>query len=695
MPQVRAPGGVWDAFGVTPLPDGSAQVSIWAPRATSVAFCLLSHETDGSTSERRVELNRLIQGVFFSTVSDVPIGAHYGFRVSGEWDPPTGMRFNPHKLLLDPYAKRIEGPLIQSPAIYDYDIDDPNMLSTLDSKEYVPHSVVTESRFDWESDSPPRVPWAETVIYEAHVRGYTQLHPSVAEIDRGTYRGMASPAVIEHLLHIGVTTIELLPVQSFLSERHLVETGLTNYWGYNTIGFFAPHAQYATRPGSEIEDFKFMVRELHRSGIEIILDVVYNHTAEGGAMDPTLCFKGINNIDFYRLNNSGEYVDFTGCGNSVNASLPQALQIIMDSLRYWVTEMHVDGFRFDLAAALARTEFDVDMHGVFLNAIQQDPVLRRVKLIAEPWDLGPNGYHMGSFPSLWSEWNDRYRDDVRDFWRGEPGIASIGWRLSGSEDVHGGKSADQYTSINFITAHDGFTLRDLVSYNEKHNEANLEDNRDGTNNNRSYNYGVEGPTGDPEILETRARQVRNFMATMYLSAGVPMLLAGDEFHRTQCGNNNGYCQDNSISWVNWELVQRDWDLIDLCATLNHVRTLWSEIHPTGFFTGTPHMEGGPKDLAWFGPDGGEIDDWVAGVRSTIAMFICPAQGDSLFTIFHSGAEAIDFTLPQSPNGNLSFRPILDTTFTNGQPTSDIYQSGQSVKITARSTIIFQVPSPSL
>jgi isoamylase len=652
-------------------------------------FCLLTIETDGSISERQIELSRLVQGVYYANVPQVSVGDHYGFRVSGEWDPQSGLRFNPHKILLDPYSKRIAGTLIQTPAIYDHSPHDPLVMSTTENNNHVPHSVVTASHFDWEGDHPPNIPWSETVIYEAHVKGLTQLHPSVPETDRGTFRGVTAPALIEHLRHIGVTAIELLPVQSFLSEPHLMDTGLSNYWGYNTIGFFAPHAQYASGPGTEIEDFKYMVRELHRSGIEVILDVVYNHTAEGGALGPFLCFKGINNLDFYRLSDSGDYIDVTGCGNSVNASLPQALQVIMDSLRYWVTEMHVDGFRFDLATALTRGNFETDMHGAFLNTIQQDPVLRKVKLIAEPWDVGPDGYRLGSFPSLWSEWNDRYRDDVRDFWRGESGIEHIGWRLSGSEDINGGKSADPCTSINFVTSHDGFTLLDLVSYNHKHNQANLEDNRDGTDNNRSDNYGVEGPTHDLEIQETRARQIRNFMTTMYLSSGVPMLVAGDEFHRTQLGNNNGYCQDNSISWVNWEIEQSHWDLIDLCATLNHIRTVWADIRPPGFFTGAPLCEGGPKDLAWVGPDGCEIEDWGSGNVSTVGMFISPAQGDSLLCIFHAGTESIDFVLPSNPYDGYSYTPILDTTFTNGTPNKARYESDQSVSLTPRSTLILQ------
>lgn len=650
---------------------------------------MISLDHQGTTRERRFPLTRLVQGVFFSHVPDVPVGSHYGFRVHGDWDPQSGNRFNPHKLLLDPYAKRISGSLANTPEIYDYVSESVNEMSLTDSRDFVPHSVVTDSQFDWEGDSPPMTPMSETVIYEAHVKGLTALHPSVPEQDRGKFRGVASPAIIEHLRHIGVTAVELLPVQSFLSEKHLMDNGMRNYWGYNTIGFFSPHSEYASRPGTEIEDFKFMVRELHRAGIEVILDVVYNHTAEGGSDGPILSFRGINNRDFYWLDDHGGYMDFTGCGNTINASEPQALHVIMDSLRYWVTEMHVDGFRFDLATALARDGQGVNIQGTLLTAIQQDPVLRRVKLIAEPWDVGPDGYQVGSFPSLWSEWNDRFRDDVRDFWRGESGISHIGWRLSGSEDIHGSKSADQFTSINFVTAHDGFTMRDLVSYNHKHNQANLEDNRDGTDNNRSFNYGTEGPTSDPEIMETRARQIRNFLTTLYLSSGVPMLLAGDELHRTQCGNNNTYCQDNTISWIDWELEQSHWDIIDLCATLNHLRIAWAHIRPQGFFTGSHLYPGGPKDLAWFGPGGHEIEDWSAEDLATVGMFMSPAEGDALFCIFHAGADPINFLLPAEPYAG-EYVPLLDTTFTNGRPENVTYSGRHSVSLTARSTLILQV-----
>ena len=494
--------------------------------------------------------------------------------------------------------------------------------------------------------------------------------------------------MIEHLVHIGVSAIELLPIQHFVNEVHLMETGLSNYWGYNTLGFFAPHADYASSPGNQIDDFKFMVKELHSAGIEVILDVVYNHTAEGGTLGPSLSFKGINNRDFYRLTDTGDYVNFAGCGNTINAAQPQALQLIMDSLRYWVSEMHVDGFRFDLASTLARSFHEVDMLGNFLTTIAQDPILRRSKLIAEPWDVGPGGYQVGSFPPLWSEWNDKYRDDVRDFWRGESGIAGIGWRLSGSQDLYGGPGTDPYTSINFITAHDGFTLLDLVSFNEKHNEANLEQNRDGTDNNRSYNFGVEGPSQDPEILTTRARMVRNFLATLFLSGGVPMITSGDELHKTQQGNNNVYCQDNHLAWLDWDLDQQDWDLVDFVATMAHIRRSHPMLRPLDFYHGEPNFAGGPKDLAWFGPDSVEISDWHLGENNSLGMFLSPSDTatESLLAIFHTGSEPVEFILPGAPYA-LTYVAILDTFATNGQPSEQIYHAGEALVCQPRSTYV--------
>jgi len=685
---VRTKVGHWDPFGVTLREDGQAKVSLWAPHADKVEFCVITGDEIAGFTETRHVLEHQVQNVHYSIIPNIGPGTRYGFRVHGPWDPQSGMRFNPHKFLLDPYARAITGDLRNDPAIFDYSFEDPNVMSTLDSRDFVPHGLTVSSDFNWDGDRPLERPWNETVIYEAHVKGLTYLHPAVPERDRGTFRGIAHKAVIEHLVHIGVSAIELLPIQHFVNEVHLMETGLSNYWGYNTLGFFAPHADYASSPGNQIDDFKFMVKELHSAGIEVILDVVYNHTAEGGTLGPSLSFKGINNRDFYRLTDTGDYVNFAGCGNTINAAQPQALQLIMDSLRYWVSEMHVDGFRFDLASTLARSFHEVDMLGNFLTTIAQDPILRRSKLIAEPWDVGPGGYQVGSFPPLWSEWNDKYRDDVRDFWRGESGIAGIGWRLSGSQDLYGGPGTDPYTSINFITAHDGFTLLDLVSFNEKHNEANLEQNRDGTDNSRSYNFGVEGPSQDPEILTTRARMVRNFLATLFLSGGVPMITSGDELHKTQQGNNNVYCQDNHLAWLDWDLDQQDWDLVDFVATMAHIRRSHPMLRPLDFYHGEPNFAGGPKDLAWFGPDSVEISDWHLGENNSLGMFLSPSDTatESLLAIFHTGSEPVEFILPGAPYA-LTYVAILDTFATNGQPSEQIYHAGEALVCQPRSTYV--------
>lgn len=678
-----------DTFGVTLLEDGSARVCLWAPHADKVEFCVITGDVTQGFTETNFLLEHNERGVHYSQIPGIGPGTRYGFRVHGPWDPENGMRFNPNKLLLDPYALAIVGELRNNPAIFDYSIDDPSSMSTLDSRDFVPHSLIVASNFDWEGDTPLQLPWNDTVIYEAHVKGLTYLHPSVPENEKGTFRGLANKDVIDHLLHIGVTAVELLPIQHFVDETHLLETGLPNYWGYNTIGFFAPHANYAATAGNQIDDFKYMVKQLHRAGIEIILDVVYNHSAEGGALGPSLSFKGINNKDFYRLTEGGEYVNFTGCGNTINANQPQSLRLIMDSLRYWVNEMHVDGFRFDLASTLARSNDEVDTFGNFLTTISQDPILRETKLIAEPWDLGPNGYQVGSFPSPWSEWNDKYRDDVRDYWRGAGGISAIGWRLAGSQDLFGGKARDQYASINFITAHDGFTLLDLVSFNEKHNEANLEENRDGTNSNRSYNFGVEGTSRDTTIVETRARMVRNYLATLFLSGGIPMMTSGDELHKTQRGNNNVYCQDNDYSWVNWDLGQPEWDLIDFVATLAHIRRSHPMLRQRHYFRGEPNYDGGAKDLAWFEPNGQEITDWHHGDHTSIGMFL--SHGDNneanIFAIFHAGVDQLEFTLPTVPNAQI-FEAILDSNSNNGAPIEGFYSAGTVFVCHPRSTYVF-------
>lgn len=678
-----------ETFGVTILKDGSAKVRLWAPHADAVEFCVISGDETEGFAETRFLLEHNDQNVHSSVIPNVGLGTRYGFRVHGPWDPTNGMRFNANKFLLDPYALAIVGQLQNNPAIFDYSIDDPSSMSHLDSRDFVPHSLTVEADFDWDGDTPLRLPWNDTVIYEAHVKGLTYLHPSVPEQDKGTFRGIACKEVIDHLLHIGITAIELLPIQHFVDETHLLDSGLTNYWGYNTIGFFAPHAGYASTAGNQVDDFKYMVKQLHLAGIEVILDVVYNHSAEGGALGPNLSFKGINNKEFYRLTDTGDYVNFTGCGNTINANQPHTLRLIMDSLRYWVSEMHVDGFRFDLASTLARSSEEVDTAGNFLTTISQDPILRGTKLIAEPWDLGPNGYQVGSFPVPWSEWNDKYRDDVRDYWRGAGGIAAIGWRLSGSQDLFGGKGRDQYASMNFITAHDGFTLLDLVSFNEKHNEANLENNRDGTDNNRSYNFGVEGPSHDVAIVKTRAQMVRNFLATLFLSGGVPMITSGDELHKTQRGNNNVYCQDNNYSWINWDLNQPDWDLIDFVATLAHIRRSNPMLHSRHYFLGEPFHEDGAKDLAWFEPRGHEITDWHHGDHTSIGMFLTHGEKheNGIFAIFHAGVEPLSFILPNAPDTQ-TYTAILDSASTNGTTAGDSYSVGTVFVCQPRSTYIF-------
>ena len=550
----------WDPLGVTPDGHGGVNVAMWAEGAERIQLCLF----DEAGAERRIDITHRVFNIFHGHVHDVPVGTRYGFRVYGPWDPNIGHRWNPNKLLIDPYARAIEGELRLDASIFGHVGTDDLAFNAADSADFVPRAIVVDSEFDWGADKFHHVPWGDTVIYEAHVKGLTKLHPGVPEHQRGTYAGVAHPVIIEHLKSLGVTAVELMPVHQFVNEIHLMETGLTNYWGYNSIGYFAPHAAYSSSGtrGEQVIEFKQMVKDLHAAGLEVILDVVYNHTAEGNEMGPTLSFRGIDNDDYYRLRDSGRhYTDYPGTGNTLDISKPHVLQLVMDSLRYWVTEMHVDGFRFDLASALARSMHDVDMLGTFMSTIHQDPVLRRVKLIAEPWDVGPGGYQVGEFPSLWTEWNGKYRDCIRDFWRGATGIGEVGWRLTGSADLYASEGRRPFASINFITAHDGFTMNDLVSYESKHNEANLEGNRDGTNDNRSRNYGVEGPTSDPAINRVRQRQMRNLFATLALSTGVPMFTAGDEFGRTQQGNNNAYCQDNEISWLEWQLTKPQQDLL--------------------------------------------------------------------------------------------------------------------------------------
>ncbi len=564
--------------------DGSGtNFALFSEVAEKVELCLF----DDDGTETRVELTEVDALVWHGYLPTVQPGQRYGYRVHGPWDPAKGLRCNPNKLLLDPYAKSTTGEIDWDQSLFGYTFGDEDSRNDDDSAPHMTLGVVINPFFDWEGDRAPSIPYNESVIYEAHVKGMTQLHPEVPEEERGTYAGLAHPAVTGHLTKLGVTAIELMPVHQFIQDSTLLDQGLRNYWGYNTLAFLAPHADYAVSElGQQVQEFKSMVKAMHRAGIEVILDVVYNHTAEGNHMGPTLSFKGIDNPAYYRLVEDDEkyYMDYTGTGNSLNVRHPHSLQLIMDSLRYWVTEMHVDGFRFDLASALAREFYDVDRLATFFELVQQDPVVSQVKLIAEPWDVGPGGYQVGGFPPQWTEWNGAYRDTTRDFWRGEPSLGDFASRVSGSSDLYEHSGRRPFASINFITAHDGFTLRDLVSYNDKHNEANGEDSRDGESHNRSWNHGEEGETDDPEILAARARSQRNFLATLLLSQGVPMILHGDEMGRTQHGNNNTYAQDSEISWMHWD--DADGPLQDFTATLIKLRRDHPTFHRQRFFTGT-------------------------------------------------------------------------------------------------------------
>jgi glycogen operon protein len=648
--------------------------SLFSEVATRVELCLF----DAHGNERRVDLPEVTAFCWHGYLPRVRPGQRYGFRVHGAYEPERGLRCNPAKLLLDPYAKAIAGELTWDASVFGYPLGSPDgPPDERDSAPYVPRSVVINPYFDWSNDLPPRTEWHDTVIYEAHVKGFTARHPEIPPDVRGTYAAFAHPAVIEYLQKLGVTALELMPVHHFVSEHFLVERKLSNYWGYNSLGYFAPHAPYSTSggPGDAVLEFKHMVKTLHRAGIEVILDVVYNHTAEGDHRGPTLCFRGIDNAAYYRLvpDNARYYQDYTGCGNSLNMRNPQVLQLIMDSLRYWVLEMHVDGFRFDLAAALARELHAVDRLSAFMDLIQQDPTLAGVKLIAEPWDIGEGGYQVGNFPARWSEWNGKFRDAVRDYWRGQDQmLGEFANRFTGSSDLYESTGRRPYASINFVTAHDGFTLRDLVSYNDKHNEANGEQNRDGESHNRSWNCGVEGDTDDPNVLALRARQQRNFLSTLLLSQGVPMLLAGDEFGRTQRGNNNGYCQDSELSWIDWE--RADKDLLEFTRALLAFRRAHPVLRRRKWFQGESIRGSKLTDIGWFRPDGQEMteNDWNAFFAKSLGVFLngrgIPSRDrygrrildDSFYVIFHCGPDPLDFTLPKAL-GDGRWQHVLDTT----------------------------------
>jgi isoamylase len=687
-------GATWDGSGVN--------FAVFSENAQAVELCLF----DGDR-ETRVPVTEQSEHVWHVYLPEARPGLRYGYRMHGPWDPAAGHRFNAAKLLLDPYARAIDGSVQWSDALFGYQVGHPDGDLVPDSRDSAPgmrKSVVVDTAFTWGNDRPPGTPWGETVIYETHVKGLTARHPDVPEDLRGTYAGLVAPPVLAHLRSLGVTAVELMPIHHFVDDQHLIERGLTNYWGYNSIGFFAPEVRYASTrgAGAQVAEFKTMVKILHQEGIEVILDVVYNHTAEGNHLGPTLCFRGLDNAAYYRLTDDRRYyTDFTGCGNTLNMTHPRTLQLIMDSLRYWIQEMHVDGFRFDLASALARELSDVDRLGSFFDIIHQDPMISQVKLIAEPWDLGDGGYQVGNFPEKWAEWNGIYRDTVRAFWKGDEGqTGSMGHRLTGSSDLYGRGGRRPYASINFVTAHDGFTLEDLVSYNDKHNEANGEDNRDGHDHNLSWNCGVEGPTDDAKILALRERQKRNLLATLLLSQGVPMLSGGDELGRTQRGNNNAYCQDNEISWYDWKLDGRRRQLLAFTRRLIGLRRAHPVLRRRQFFYGRA-IYSDVKDLTWFRPDGREMTevDWqnpgtrAFGLRlAGDAIEEGDARGerivDDTFLILINGFwEPLTFVLP-AHRSRVRWQEVLDTREVEPPRRPRVLHGGQSYDMESRSLAVF-------
>src|SRR5690349_11816858 len=663
-------GASWDGEGVN--------FALFSENATGVELCLFA-SPDDAVETHRIPMTEKTDFVWHCYLADVRPGQFYGYRVHGPYDPRIGYRFNASNLLIDPYAKALTAPVKWSNALFGYKVGSPLEdleIATENSAGGVPKCVVVDDAFTWGDDRHPRTPWNRTMIYECHVKGMTKRHPDVDPELRGTYLGLCSDPMLEYFQSLGVTAVELLPVHQFVVDRHLAERGLTNYWGYNSIGFFAPDVRYARHGlGAQVAEFKSMVKTFHSAGIEVILDVVYNHSGEGNHLGPTLSLRGIDNRAYYRLepNNPRLYVDYTGTGNTLNMQHPRTIQLIMDSLRYWVAEMHVDGFRFDLAPVLARELVDVDRFASFFDTIQQDPTLARVKLIAEPWDLGPGGYQLGNFPVRWAEWNAKYRDTVRSFWRGDGGaIPDLASRLAGSSDVYGWSGRGSYASINFVIAHDGFTLHDLVSYNQKHNEANGEENRDGADDNNSWNCGVEGPTDDAGIVELRERQKRNLLATLFFSQGVPMLCGGDELGRTQAGNNNAYCQDNEISWYDWALDERRQALLAFTRRLIELRQRHPNLRRRKFFQGRPIRGSGVKDITWFSPDGTEMteEDWAAGWQRCFGMRLGEQLGevdergelivdDVLLILLNAYHEPLPFTLPPARDGE-RWELVVDT-----------------------------------
>jgi glycogen operon protein len=678
--------------------------AVFSEVAERVELCLF----DEAGKETRIPLPERDAFVWHGYLPNIGPGQRYGYRVHGPYEPSEGHRCNPNKLLLDPYAKAIEGDVDWDEACFSYKFGKPESFNDSDSAPHMPKSIVISPFFDWDNDRHPRTPYNETVIYEAHVKGLTKTHPDVPDDIRGTYAALAHPVMLEHYERIGVTAIELMPVHQFVHDSVLVDRGLRNYWGYNTIGFFAPHADYAAagQRGQQVQEFKAMVKRLHEAGLEVILDVVYNHTAEGNHMGPTLSFRGIDNASYYRLveGDPEHYYDTTGTGNTLLMKHPHVLQLIMDSLRYWVLEMHVDGFRFDLASSLARQFHEVDRLSAFFDLVQQDPIVSQVKLIAEPWDVGEGGYNVGGFPPLWTEWNGKFRDTVRDYWRGESAeLGEFASRLTGSADLYEDDGRRPFASINFVTAHDGFTLHDLVSYNEKHNEANGEDNNDGESHNRSWNCGVEGETDDIDVIALREQQKRNFLTTLFLSQGVPMLLHGDELGRTQHGNNNVYAQDSELAWVDWARAREYGHLTDFVARMTKLRKQHPVFRRRRFFRGRPTSGSPLEDIGWFKPDGTQMtdEDWDSGFAKSLAVFLNgegirepDTRGErlvdqSFFLLFNGHYESIEFTLPELPVTD-RWHVAVDT---HAPMADDVdpraVKNGEAITVEARSVIVLQ------
>jgi isoamylase len=693
-------GATWDGEGVN--------FAVFSENAAGVDLCLFD-SIDSTEESERIKIREVSHHVWHCYIPGVGPGQLYGYRAHGPYDPHNGLRFNPNKLLIDPYAKAISKPVDWDVALFGYIIGDPEedlSYSDIDSAPFVPKGVVIDPSFDWEGDKPPKIPYHKTIIYETHVKGFTQLHPDIPENIRGTYAALAHPVSISYLKSLGITAIELMPVHHFLIDKMLRDKGLSNYWGYNTIGFFAPDIRYCHSGtlGGQVTDFKNMVKELHKAGIEVILDVVYNHTAEGNHLGPTITFRGMDNSSYYRLtDNKRYYMDYTGTGNTLNARMPTVLRLIMDSLRYWIQEMHVDGFRFDLAATLARELHEVDRLSAFFDIIHQDPVISQVKLIAEPWDIGEGGYQVGKFPLGWAEWNGKYRDCIRDYWRGADSmLAEFAERFTGSSDLYKADYRRPTASINFVTAHDGFTLHDLVSYNHKHNEANGEDNRDGEDHNRSWNCGVEGFSDDPGVVALRNKQKRNFLTTLLLSQGVPMIVAGDELGKTQKGNNNAYCQDNEISWIDW--ANADKELLAFTSNLIHFRRNHPSFRRRLWFRGLPIKGVGVQDIAWFLPQGIEMPDenWNHDYAKSLAIFL---NGDGIRTVgpkgdqtvdnhfylmFNAHYEPLEFKIPSRKYGTKWIK-VIDTHSGLFSEKGEIFKPGQSLIVESRSTVLLMHP----